>query len=62
MFDAKVFIVLLGLTKAEGKQSSIITIFSLWNTMLGTSLLSMPWALQQACSSRFNNKFKNRYF
>jgi len=41
-------ILLPGLTKAEGKQSSIITIFSLWNTMLGTSLLSMPWALQQA--------------
>jgi len=38
----------LGLVKPEGKQSSIITIFSLWNTMLGTSLLSMPWALEQA--------------
>ena len=22
--------------------------FSIWNTMMGTSLLSMPWALQQA--------------
>ncbi|ESP05169.1 hypothetical protein LOTGIDRAFT_227847 [Lottia gigantea] len=31
-----------------GKQSSIITIFSLWNTMMGTSLLSMPWAIKQA--------------
>eukprot|EP00918_Siedleckia_nematoides_P045971 GHVU01100803.1.p1 GENE.GHVU01100803.1~~GHVU01100803.1.p1 ORF type:complete len:581 (+),score=22.61 GHVU01100803.1:81-1823(+) len=31
-----------------GKQSSIITIFSIWNTMMGTSLLSMPWAIQQA--------------
>lgn len=31
-----------------GKQSSIVTIFAVWNTMMGTSLLSMPWALQQA--------------
>jgi len=31
-----------------GKQSSLVTIFSIWNTMMGTSLLSMPWALQQA--------------
>jgi len=23
--------------------------FSLWNTMMGTSLLSMPWAIQQVC-------------
>ncbi|XP_052689089.1 sodium-coupled neutral amino acid transporter 9-like [Crassostrea angulata] len=32
----------------EGKQSSLITIFSLWNTMMGTSILSMPWAIRQA--------------
>ncbi|KAJ8039714.1 Sodium-coupled neutral amino acid transporter 9-like [Holothuria leucospilota] len=32
----------------EGKQSSLITIFSIWNTMMGTSLLSMPWAIHQA--------------
>ncbi|GFX24443.1 sodium-coupled neutral amino acid transporter 9 homolog [Trichonephila clavipes] len=30
------------------KQSSIITIFSIWNTMMGSSLLSIPWAIQQA--------------
>lgn len=34
--------------KAKGEQSSLITIFSLWNTMMGTSLLSMPWAISQA--------------
>ncbi|XP_023336957.1 sodium-coupled neutral amino acid transporter 9 [Eurytemora carolleeae] len=34
--------------QTSGKQSSIVTIFSIWNTMMGTSLLSMPWALQQA--------------
>ncbi|KIH63604.1 hypothetical protein ANCDUO_06092 [Ancylostoma duodenale] len=32
---------------SSGKQSSLVTIFSLWNTMMGTSLLAMPWALQQ---------------
>jgi sodium-coupled neutral amino acid transporter 9 len=35
-----------GLSTA-GKQSSLVTIFAVWNTMMGTSLLSMPWALQQ---------------
>ncbi|XP_076462859.1 neutral amino acid transporter 9-like [Babylonia areolata] len=33
---------------AESKHSSIVTIFSLWNTMMGTSLLSIPWAIHQA--------------
>ncbi|OWF48889.1 sodium-coupled neutral amino acid transporter 9-like [Mizuhopecten yessoensis] len=33
---------------ARGEQNSIITIFSLWNTMMGTSILSMPWAIRQA--------------
>uniref|UniRef100_A0AC35THY4 Nudix hydrolase domain-containing protein n=1 Tax=Rhabditophanes sp. KR3021 TaxID=114890 RepID=A0AC35THY4_9BILA len=32
----------------SGKQGSIVTIFSIWNTMMGTSLLAMPWALGQA--------------
>ncbi|KAF5406147.1 Sodium-coupled neutral amino acid transporter 9 [Paragonimus heterotremus] len=32
----------------EGKQNSIVTIFSIWNTMMGTSILAMPWALSQA--------------
>ncbi|XP_068728121.1 sodium-coupled neutral amino acid transporter 9 homolog isoform X1 [Montipora capricornis] len=32
----------------ESKQNSLITIFSIWNTMMGTSLLSIPWAIQQA--------------
>ncbi|XP_071492458.1 sodium-coupled neutral amino acid transporter 9 homolog [Diadema antillarum] len=34
--------------ESGAKQNSIVTIFSIWNTMMGTSLLSMPWALQQA--------------
>lgn len=32
----------------DEKQSSLVTIFSIWNTMMGTSLLSMPWAINQA--------------
>nr|XP_002125488.1 sodium-coupled neutral amino acid transporter 9 isoform X1 [Ciona intestinalis] len=35
-------------TKTTGKQSSVVTIFAIWNTMMGTSLLSMPWGLGQA--------------
>ncbi|XP_041358172.1 sodium-coupled neutral amino acid transporter 9-like [Gigantopelta aegis] len=36
------------LVPLNGKQNSVITIFALWNTMMGTSLLSMPWAIKQA--------------
>ncbi|CAH8579507.1 unnamed protein product [Dicrocoelium dendriticum] len=32
----------------EPRQSSIVTIFSIWNTMMGTSILAMPWTLSQA--------------
>ncbi|GAB1604657.1 Hypothetical predicted protein, partial [Argonauta hians] len=32
----------------EAKQGSLVTIFSLWNTMMGTSILSIPWALKMA--------------
>ncbi|CAH8611526.1 unnamed protein product [Schistosoma bovis] len=34
--------------KREAKQNSIITIFTIWNTIMGTSILVMPWAIQQA--------------
>jgi hypothetical protein len=27
-----------------GKQSSFVTIFSCWNTMLGTAIVALPWA------------------
>ncbi|CAG0891920.1 unnamed protein product [Cyprideis torosa] len=30
------------------KQSSFITIFAIWSTMMGTSILSMPWAIHKA--------------
>ncbi|XP_076815257.1 neutral amino acid transporter 9-like isoform X2 [Clavelina lepadiformis] len=32
----------------ETSQNSAVTIFSFWNMLMGTSLLSMPWAFQQA--------------
>lgn len=32
----------------DGKQSSIVTIFAIWNMMMGTSLLSLPWAYHHA--------------
>eukprot|EP00730_Choanoeca_flexa_P019009 TRINITY_DN9272_c0_g2_i2.p1 TRINITY_DN9272_c0_g2~~TRINITY_DN9272_c0_g2_i2.p1 ORF type:complete len:611 (+),score=126.90 TRINITY_DN9272_c0_g2_i2:125-1834(+) len=31
-----------------GEQSSIVTILSMWNTMMGSSVLAMPWAIDQA--------------
>ena len=31
-----------------GKQSSFVTIFSCWNTMLGTAIVSLPWAFQNS--------------
>ncbi|XP_012062936.1 PREDICTED: sodium-coupled neutral amino acid transporter 9-like [Atta cephalotes] len=30
------------------KQSSLVTIFSIWNTILGSSLLTMPWGITMA--------------
>ncbi|XP_050711624.1 sodium-coupled neutral amino acid transporter 9-like [Eriocheir sinensis] len=33
---------------ADGKQASHITIIAIWNTMMGTSLMTMPWAFGQA--------------
>ncbi|CAG0912822.1 unnamed protein product [Notodromas monacha] len=42
------FIPLLPLPDLAGRQSSVVTIFAIWNTMMGTSLLSMPWAIQRA--------------
>ncbi|XP_053154247.1 sodium-coupled neutral amino acid transporter 9 isoform X3 [Hemicordylus capensis] len=32
----------------QGKNSSIVTIFMIWNTMMGTSILSIPWGIKQA--------------
>ncbi|XP_073974835.1 sodium-coupled neutral amino acid transporter 9 homolog isoform X2 [Rhodnius prolixus] len=34
--------------EAVTRQSSIVTIFAIWNTMMGTSLLAMPWGIQRA--------------
>uniref|UniRef100_F7FUD0 Neutral amino acid transporter 9 n=1 Tax=Ornithorhynchus anatinus TaxID=9258 RepID=F7FUD0_ORNAN len=32
----------------HGKNSSLVTIFMIWNTMMGTSILSIPWGIKQA--------------
>ncbi|XP_077792503.1 neutral amino acid transporter 9 isoform X2 [Podarcis muralis] len=37
-----------GCTDGYGKNSSIVTIFMIWNTMMGTSILSIPWGIKQA--------------
>ncbi|XP_077203247.1 neutral amino acid transporter 9 [Paroedura picta] len=35
-------------TDGYGKNSSMVTIFMIWNTMMGTSILSIPWGIKQA--------------
>ncbi|XP_065199591.1 sodium-coupled neutral amino acid transporter 9 homolog isoform X2 [Planococcus citri] len=30
------------------KQNSLVTIFAIWNTIIGSSLLAMPWSVQRA--------------
>ncbi|KAF4024396.1 hypothetical protein G4228_016193, partial [Cervus hanglu yarkandensis] len=35
-------------TEGYGKNTSLVTIFMIWNTMLGTSILSIPWGIKQA--------------
>uniref|UniRef100_A0A8C9TZA3 Neutral amino acid transporter 9 n=1 Tax=Scleropages formosus TaxID=113540 RepID=A0A8C9TZA3_SCLFO len=32
----------------SAKNPSIVTIFAIWNTMMGTSILSIPWGIKQA--------------
>ena len=32
----------------DQKQSSTVIIFSVWKTMLGSAVVSLPWAFQQA--------------
>ena len=35
-------------TPEGGKQKSIVTIFAIWNTMMGTSMLAMSYGFNQA--------------
>ncbi|KAM5332000.1 neutral amino acid transporter 9 [Glossophaga mutica] len=35
-------------TDGHGKNTSVVTIFMIWNTMMGTSILSIPWGIKQA--------------
>lgn len=39
---------LQGYTEGYGKNTSLVTIFMIWNTMMGTSILSIPWGIKQA--------------
>jgi amino acid permease len=32
----------------QGKSSSLVVIFSVWKTMVGTAVLSLPWAFELA--------------
>ncbi|XP_045427508.1 sodium-coupled neutral amino acid transporter 9 isoform X2 [Pipistrellus kuhlii] len=34
--------------EGSGRNSSLVTIFMIWNTMMGTSILSIPWGIKQA--------------
>ena len=43
IFDSDMYVI------GAGKgQSSIVTVFSLWNTMIGSTVVAMPWAVQEA--------------
>ncbi|XP_075397161.1 neutral amino acid transporter 9 isoform X2 [Tenrec ecaudatus] len=35
-------------SEGYGKNTSLVTIFMIWNTMMGTSILSIPWGIKQA--------------
>ena len=35
-------------SRQGGKQKSIVTIFAIWNTMMGTSMLAMSYGFNQA--------------
>ena len=32
----------------DGKQGSLLTVFAIWNMLMGSTLLCLPWALHQA--------------
>ncbi|XP_060765711.1 neutral amino acid transporter 9 isoform X2 [Neoarius graeffei] len=34
--------------EGSAKNPSIVTIFAIWNTMMGTSILSIPWGIKQS--------------
>eukprot|EP00005_Dracoamoeba_jomungandri_P007976 CAMPEP_0174268020 /NCGR_PEP_ID=MMETSP0439-20130205/35867_1 /TAXON_ID=0 /ORGANISM="Stereomyxa ramosa, Strain Chinc5" /LENGTH=318 /DNA_ID=CAMNT_0015355927 /DNA_START=11 /DNA_END=964 /DNA_ORIENTATION=+ len=49
VLPAGAFVLNPWLSPGDGKQQhSIITIFSIWNTMMGTSLLALPWGFTQS--------------
>ena len=45
--DEMVLIKVPGDVDSEGKHGSLTVIFSVWNAMVGTGLLTLPWAFSQ---------------
>lgn len=37
-------------SSSDGKQGSFLTVFAIWNMLMGTTLLCLPWALHQVHS------------
>lgn len=48
LIPAEYFIIDFGMKDADGKHGSFTTIFSCWNAMAGTGIVTMPWAFQQS--------------
>jgi sodium-coupled neutral amino acid transporter 9 len=48
MIDDNAFIIFQTKESADKKHSSLATIFSVWNTMVGSSLLTVPWAFSNS--------------
>lgn len=48
LIPAEYFIIDFGIKDADGKHGSFTTIFSSWNAMAGTGIVTMPWAFQQS--------------
>ena len=47
VINPDLFVMHLGKSE-DGKQSSLTTILSTWNTMVGSSVLALPWAYSQS--------------
>ena len=64
--DCFVFPLPLMLKEPGEKQNSFVIIFSCWNTMIGTVIVALPWAYQQAgiamgCLITFTSFFVSFY-
>ena len=48
VIDDNVFVRDIFENKNDGKHSSLSIIFSIWNTMTGSSVVTLPWAYSQS--------------